>query len=167
MLTIVGGWESAVNTSQRGSGVFWAVSRFPGAGRSLEWVAAALGLGVPYLGVCLGHQALGVLLGAELVRAERPVHGEAHDIRHRGQGLFADLPDPAPFTRYHSLLLTKLPASLSLEAWTEEGLAMAVAHRSSPAWGVQFHPESMLSPFGLTLLANFLELGDGRAAHRR
>ncbi len=135
------------------------------AGRTLEWVRAALEDGVPFLGVCLGHQALGVALGGVLERAPRPVHGEAHPVRHVGRGVFAGLPDPAPFTRYHSLHLRALPPVLERLAWTEDGVVMGVGHRSRPAWGVQFHPESMLSPYGLELLANFLEV-DRAAAGR-
>ncbi len=127
-----------------------------GSGRLLDWVAAALRRRQPLLGVCLGHQALGVALGARLERTPRPVHGEAHTVRHHGDGLFAGLPDPALFTRYHSLHLRDLPTDLRLTAWTDDGLVMAVAHRALPAYGVQFHPESMLSAGGLDLLANFL-----------
>jgi len=126
------------------------------SGRLLDWVTAALRRRQPLLGVCLGHQALGVALGARLERTPRPVHGEAHTVRHGGEGLFAGLPDPALFTRYHSLHLRDLPPDLRLTAWTEDGLVMAVAHRALPAYGVQFHPESMLSAGGLDLLANFL-----------
>ncbi len=126
------------------------------SGRLLDWVPAVLHRRQPLLGVCLGHQALGVALGARLERTPRPVHGEAHTVRHRGDGLFAGLPDPALFTRYHSLHLRDLPADLRLTAWTDEGLVMAVAHHALPAFGVQFHPESMLSTGGLVLLANFL-----------
>lgn len=128
------------------------------AGHLLAWVKAALSAGIPFLGICLGHQALGVALGAHLERAPRPVHGEDHRIYHFGDGLFAGIPSPARFTRYHSLHLTMLPAMLEQQAWTEDGLTMAIAHRQLPAWGVQFHPESMLSPHGLILLANFLAL---------
>ena len=126
---------------------------------------------LPFLGVCLGHQALGVHCGARLRRAPRPVHGEDHLMRHTGRGVFAGLPDPAPFTRYNSLVLDELPDELTVEAWSHPddgliapavarsvGLVMAVAHRELPAWGVQFHPESMFSPHGLDLLANFLAM---------
>jgi anthranilate synthase/aminodeoxychorismate synthase-like glutamine amidotransferase len=132
------------------------------SGAILEWVAGALERRLPFLGVCLGHQALGVALGAPLVRAPRPIHGEAHPIHHTGRGLFAGIASPELFTRYHSLCLAELPANLTREAWTadESGgeVVMAVTHTDAPAWGVQFHPESMLSRAGLALLANFLEM---------
>ena len=128
--------------------------------------------GLPFLGVCLGHQALGVGRGARLRRAPRPVHGESHLMRHSGRGVLAGIPDPAPFTRYNSLILDDLPDDLTVEARSDpddgrrvpkpggadDSLIMAIAHRELPAWGVQFHPESMLSPHGLDLLANFLEM---------
>nr|WP_245537202.1 chorismate-binding protein [Thermus igniterrae] len=127
------------------------------AGRVLEWTQAALRAGIPFLGVCLGHQALGVALGAELYR-ENPVHGEAHAIHHTGEALFAGLPDPLPFARYHSLALRRLPPSLRLLAWTQDGVPMALWDGRA-AYGVQFHPESILSPWGMELLARFLEVG--------
>ncbi len=126
------------------------------SGRLLDWIEAALRERCPLLAVCLGHQALGVALGARLDRAARPVHGEAHIVHHDGEGLFAGLPQPALLTRYHSLHLRDLPPDLRLTAWTDDGLVMAVAHRDLPACGVQFHPESMLSAAGFDLLANFL-----------
>jgi len=135
------------------------------SGAILLWVAVALARRQPFLGVCLGHQALGVALGAPLIRAPRPIHGEAHPIHHTGRGLFAGIASPELFTRYHSLCLTELPASLTREAWTDDDkggdVVMAVAHTELPAWGVQFHPESMLSRAGLALLANFLETRGG------
>lgn len=128
------------------------------SGALLAWVAAALAEGVPLLGICLGHQALGVALGARLARAPRPVHGEAHAVRHEGSGLFRGMPSPLPFTRYHSLRLTDLPAELAVTATTEDDVVMAVSHVTLPAHGVQFHPESMLSLSGLELLDRFLEI---------
>ena len=140
------------------------------AGRTLDWVAAALDGARPFLGVCLGHQALGVQRGARLRRAPRPC--TARTISCVTQSRHAcRRTDPAPFTRYNSLVLEEVPAVLTVEAWShpddgrrvpqpggaDGGLVMAIAHRERPAWGVQFHPESMLSPHGLDLLANFLE----------
>ncbi|WP_243089875.1 chorismate-binding protein [Thermus neutrinimicus] len=125
------------------------------AGRVLEWTRKALEEGIPFLGVCLGHQALGVALGAELYQ-ERPVHGEAHPIFHSGEGLFAGLPNPLPFARYHSLALRNLPRGVRLLAWTGDGVPMAIWD-GRRAYGVQFHPESILSPWGMELLVRFLE----------
>jgi anthranilate synthase/aminodeoxychorismate synthase-like glutamine amidotransferase len=127
------------------------------AGRVLEWTKRALEEGIRFLGVCLGHQALGVALGAELYR-EAPVHGEAHPIHHAGEALFRGLPNPLPFARYHSLALRRLPPALRLLAWTEDGVPMAIWD-GKVAFGVQFHPESILSPWGMELLARFLEVG--------
>jgi len=127
------------------------------AGRVLEWTEKALAEGIPFLGVCLGHQALGVALGAELYR-EAPVHGEAHLIYHGGEALFLGLPNPLPFARYHSLALRRLPPGLRLLAWTGDGVPMAIWD-GRRAFGVQFHPESILSPWGMELLARFLEVG--------
>ncbi|TBH21787.1 chorismate-binding protein [Thermus thermamylovorans] len=127
------------------------------AGRVLEWTQRALAEGIPFLGVCLGHQALGVALGAALYR-ERPVHGEAHPVYHGGEALFAGFPNPLPFARYHSLALRDLPPGVRLLAWTGEGVPMALWD-GRRAFGVQFHPESILSPWGMELLARFLEVG--------
>lgn len=134
------------------------------AGRVLEWTQKALEAGLPLLGVCLGHQALGVLLGGELYR-ERPVHGEAHLVFHRGVGIFRGLPSPLLFTRYHSLAV-KDPKAFVL-AWTvaspsgehrEDGVIQALWD-GKVAYGVQFHPESLLSEWGIVLLDRFLEVG--------
>ena len=116
---------------------------------------------VPILGVCLGHQAIGEVFGGRVARARRPLHGHATDIRHDGTGLFAGLPDPLPVGRYHSLIVEPTPAmdaALSVDARSAEGEIMALSHRSLPIWGVQFHPESVLTPSGLALLRNFLVL---------
>jgi len=127
------------------------------AGNSEALVRAAAGV-VPLLGVCLGHQALGEVYGARVVRAERLMHGKTSEILHNGDGLFAGIPSPFTATRYHSLILepASVAAPLDLIAWTEEGEVMAVRHREQPTWGVQFHPESILTPCGKDLLANFL-----------
>ncbi|AKU90550.1 chorismate-binding protein [Vulgatibacter incomptus] len=128
------------------------------AGRTLEWIGASLEAGLPLLGVCLGHQALGVALGARLGRASRPVHGVAERVAHAGRGIFEALPSPASFARYHSLSLHELPPGVELEAWAEDGSCMAISARDRRAWGVQFHPESILSTHGMELLSAFLEL---------
>jgi len=115
---------------------------------------------VPILGVCLGHQALGVAYGGEVVRAPEPRHGKTSEIRHAGVAIFRKLPDPFLATRYHSLVVRResLPAELLVTAWTEDGLIMGLQHKSRPHFGVQFHPESYLTNRGKDLLANFLEL---------
>ena len=130
-----------------------------GAGSTLAVLGAMLPR-VPVLGVCLGHQALGALLGGRVVRASRPVHGKASPVYHDGRTLYHGLPNPFPAGRYHSLVVADegLPAELAVSAYTSEGEIMGLRHRSLPAEGVQFHPESVLSPEGTRLLRNFLDL---------
>ncbi|MCB0642499.1 MAG: aminodeoxychorismate/anthranilate synthase component II [Phaeodactylibacter sp.] len=112
---------------------------------------------VPMLGVCLGHQALGEFFGAELVRAQKPMHGKTSLIKHQGHPLFASLPTSFEVMRYHSLILEAIPVEiLEVLAVTEEGEVMAIAHRQFPLIGIQFHPESILSPHGLQILSNWL-----------
>jgi anthranilate synthase component II len=115
---------------------------------------------IPLLGVCLGHQALGQAVGGKVVRAPEPMHGKLSSIHHDGTGVFAGLPNPFRATRYHSLVVERssLPNTLRVTAWTEDGLVMGVAHREQPLHGVQFHPESIASVGGHSLLKNFLEL---------
>jgi anthranilate synthase component II len=120
---------------------------------------------VPLLGVCLGHQAIGVSFGAEVDRAPAPRHGKTSEIRHTGSGLFAGLPNPFEATRYHSLEVREdsLPSELEAVAWSlDDGLVMALRHRELPYWGVQFHPESVLTTAGPRLVGNFLALCAGR-----
>ena len=134
------------------------------AGRSMEMIAAAEEAGLPLLGVCLGHQAIAARHGGTVERAPAPRHGKTSAIRHDGTGLFSGLPSPLTAGRYHSLVVREagLPADLRVTAWSEEGLVMGLAHRSKPVFGVQFHPESVLTPEGEKLLANFLSIGAGR-----
>jgi anthranilate synthase component 2 len=129
------------------------------AGVSNDAILALSGK-VPVLGVCLGHQCLAYALGGEVVRAGRIMHGKTSPIIHQGRGLFAGLSNPFPATRYHSLIVKKesLPAELELVAWTPEGEIMGLKHRQHETWGVQFHPESILTDEGLALIANFLTL---------
>jgi len=131
-------------------------SRPERAGISVELVRE-LGPTVPMLGVCLGHQAIGVAYGATVVRVP-PVHGKAWPIHHAGAGAFADLPTPISAARYHSLAIERdsLPAELELTAWSADGLVMGVRHRSHPVEGVQFHPESILTEDGEALMTAFL-----------
>jgi anthranilate synthase/aminodeoxychorismate synthase-like glutamine amidotransferase len=127
------------------------------AGCSVD-VIQAFGAELPTLGVCLGHQAIGVAYGGRVVRAERPMHGRTSLVRHRRSGLFRDIPSPLTACRYHSLVLDRasLPTCLDVTAWTDDGTVMGIAHREWPVFGVQFHPESILTEAGSELLANFL-----------
>jgi len=127
------------------------------AGRSLETIAAAEREGIPLLGVCLGHQAIGALHGGCVERAAAPRHGKTSRVLHDGSELFSGIPNPFEAGRYHSLIVREegLPAELLVTARSDDGYVMALAHRSSPVFGVQFHPESVLTPDGETLLANF------------
>ena len=128
------------------------------AGCCLEVVRRYAGQ-IPMLGVCLGHQTIAQALGGRIVRAE-PMHGKASAVLHRGEGLFAGLPTPFAAGRYHSLVVEprSLPPCLEVTAWTEDGTIMGLAHREATVYGVQFHPESILTEAGYPLLANFLRL---------
>jgi len=114
----------------------------------------------PILGVCLGHQAIGQAFGGEIVRAPTPMHGKVCRISHNARGLFRGLNGPFRATRYHSFVIARdsAPAALEISAESDDGLIMAVAHRSLPVYGVQFHPESIESEHGRIVLGNFLEL---------
>ncbi|GAB3545804.1 anthranilate synthase/aminodeoxychorismate synthase-like glutamine amidotransferase [Actinopolyspora lacussalsi] len=113
---------------------------------------------IPILGVCLGHQSIGAAFGAEVVRGD-PVHGKTSKIEHDGSGVFAALPNPLSSTRYHSLVVdpASIPEDLVVNAWSSEGVVMGLRHREHPTFGMQFHPESVLSVEGKQLMANFLE----------
>lgn len=116
---------------------------------------------IPLLGVCLGHQAIGAAFGGRVARAGRPLHGQATPITHGGQGLFAGLPSPMQVGRYHSLIVTPEPGmaeTLTVDAVSAEGEVMALSHTRHPTWGIQFHPESVLTEHGHALFGNFLEL---------
>ncbi len=125
----------------------------PGPGRpeeahlALEAIRAFAGR-LPILGICLGHQCLALAFGGQVGRAPQPVHGKVSAIHHAGRGLFQGLPDPFEAGRYHSLTVTGLPECLEATAWSEEGLVMGLRHRSLPLGGLQFHPDSFLTPLG-------------------
>ncbi len=113
---------------------------------------------IPLLGVCLGHQSLGQVFGGRVVRAPTPMHGKTSLMYHQGQGVFRNLPQPFEANRYHSLIVERdsLPNILEITAETDDGLIMGLRHRSFPVEGVQFHPESIMTPVGKDLLRNFL-----------
>jgi anthranilate synthase component II len=115
---------------------------------------------IPILGVCLGHQSIGEAFGGKVVRSGYLMHGKTSPIHHNGKGLFKGLPDPFQATRYHSLVVERstFPDCLEITAWVEEGEVMGLQHKELPIWGVQFHPESILTEGGMDILRNFLEM---------
>lgn len=137
----------------------------PGPGRPEDAgicpeVVRELGEATPILGVCLGHQCIAQVFGGDVVRAEKLMHGKTSMIRHSNRGLFQGLPQPLEATRYHSLVvkLESFPETLEITATADDGEIMGLQHREFPIHGVQFHPESILTPEGKDLLANFLRL---------
>ena len=130
------------------------------AGLCLDLIAAAAASGMPILGVCLGHQAIGQAFGGKVVRAPLPVHGKLASVHHNARGLFRGINGPFQATRYHSLVVERssLPPELEITAELDDGLIMGLAHRELPVHGVQFHPESILSEHGHALLQNFLDI---------
>ena len=129
------------------------------AGISVEVIRAFAGR-IPILGVCLGHQSIGYAFGGRVVKSATLMHGKTSPILHDGEGLFAGLPNPFSATRYHSLVVERdsLPEDLEVTAWVAEGEIMGMRHRTLPLWGVQFHPESILTECGMDILRNFLQL---------
>ncbi|HEY2103199.1 MAG TPA: aminodeoxychorismate/anthranilate synthase component II [Chthoniobacterales bacterium] len=129
------------------------------AGISCE-IIRQFGARIPILGVCLGHKCIGEVFGAEIVRAPKLMHGKTSAITHNGKGVFQNLGQPFEATRYHSLVVKResLPDSLTIVAESDDGEIMGLTHRSLPIYGVQFHPESILTRDGTKLLANFLTL---------
>lgn len=128
------------------------------AGLSNE-IIRTFGPEMPLLGVCLGHQCIGHVFGGEVVQNYRMMHGKTSPIHHNGKGLFMDMPNPFKATRYHSLVIKHetMPACLEITAQTQEGEVMGVRHKTLPIWGIQFHPESILTENGQTILKNFLK----------
>jgi para-aminobenzoate synthetase component II len=139
------------------------------AGVSVAMVDACASRGLPLLGVCLGHQAIGVAYGATVTRAPELLHGKTSEVRHAGVGVLAGLPNPFTATRYHSLAVVAatLPAQIEVTARTRSGVVMALRHRSLPIEGVQFHPESVLTQAGHLLLANWLAVCGEPGARER
>lgn len=126
------------------------------AGISLD-IVHALGDRIPILGVCLGHQVIGQAYGGKIIRAKKPMHGKKSLIMHHGQAIFKDIPSPLMVGRYHSLVVSKdaLPSCLVITAESPDGEIMALAHKKYPVYGVQFHPESIMTAYGYALLKNF------------
>ncbi|MCS6876626.1 MAG: aminodeoxychorismate/anthranilate synthase component II [Aquificaceae bacterium] len=119
---------------------------------------------IPILGVCLGHQSIGYAFGASIVRAKNLMHGKTSQISHTGEGIFEGLKNPFTAVRYHSLVIDRstLPDCLKVTAWSDDGEIMGIQHRDYPLFGVQFHPESILSEEGMRLLENFLKIAKGK-----
>ena len=117
---------------------------------------------IPILGVCLGHQAIGAAFGGNVVRSVSLMHGKTSPICHDGKDIFAGLPDPFQATRYHSLIVDRptLPDCLKTTAWVDNGEIMGLSHRQLPVWGIQFHPESILTENGMEMLDNFLRISE-------
>ena len=123
-----------------------------------EEVIRQLGGEIPILGICLGHQAIGEVFGGRVVRAGEIVHGKASPIRHSGTGLYRDLPNPTEVARYHSLIIARenLPDVLDVTSQLDDGTIMGVRHKTLPIEGIQFHPESILTPEGRRMMQNYL-----------
>ena len=138
------------------------------AGISVETVTT-LGGTIPLLGVCLGHQSIGVAYGGTVIRAPYLMHGKVSDVHHDGTGLFAGMKKPFTATRYHSLIIEResCPDCLEITATTEDGIIMGVRHETDPVFGVQFHPESILTDGGKILLRNFLDFAEAFTAENR
>jgi para-aminobenzoate synthetase len=168
MIAVIGGVEPVVIANDacawRELGGFDRVVISPGPGTPAR--ARDVGIArdavrfaeVPTLGVCLGHQAIAYEFGARVIHAPEPVHGRASAIFHDGGALFCDVPQGFAAIRYHSLMVANLPDALERIAWTSDGVIMGLRHRTRPLWGVQFHPESIGSEHGATIVRNFLEL---------
>ncbi|MEJ6018590.1 aminodeoxychorismate/anthranilate synthase component II [Corynebacterium sp. H113] len=133
------------------------------AGQTPAMVRACTDAGIPTLGVCLGHQAIGEVFGADVVRADELLHGKTSQVTHDGTGVLRAVPSPFVATRYHSLMVdpATLPDELIPTAWTASGMLMAMRHRDVPIHGVQYHPESVLTQFGHRMLANWLTEAGG------
>lgn len=149
---------SVIQAIQGYSGV--VISPGPGnpadAGISVSLAGACIRRGIPLLGICLGHQALALACGGRVERVA-PMHGKIAQVRHDGSGLFVGMTTPMAATRYHSLAVSHLPPSLVANAWSDDGIVMAMRHASAPAHGIQFHPESIATPRGNALIAAFVE----------
>ena len=119
-----------------------------------------LGSSIPILGVCLGHQAIATAYGGIVTRSRYPQHGKSSNIKHINSGIFSNIPSPMQVARYHSLIVSaeEIPDNIKVTAWSIEGEIMALQHKKFPVWGVQFHPESILTPSGKQIIENFLSM---------
>ncbi len=138
-----------------------AIILSPGPGRPKDAgvskkVIETFGTSIPILGVCLGHQAIGEVFGATISHSKKAIHGKVSPVFHRQKGLFDAIPMPFEAARYHSLSVFHCPSSLEITAWTEDGTIMGLQHRVYPIMGVQFHPESILTPWGQDIIKNFI-----------
>jgi len=129
------------------------------SGLSVE-IIRAFGANTPLLGVCLGHQCIGSAYGGRIIKMDRVWHGKTSEIHHNGENVFKNIPNPFVATRYHSLILEKdtCPDALEVTAWTDDGTIMGLRHKTHPVYGVQFHPESILTNEGKKILHNFIDL---------
>jgi anthranilate synthase component II len=128
------------------------------AGICIDLIKLAAKAGKPLLGVCLGHQSIGAAFGARVLRAPLPMHGKVSLVTHQSSDIFAGIPSPFNATRYHSLIIDDLPAELIVTASTADNIVMAVRHATLPIFGIQFHPESVMTEHGLAILKNFIEV---------
>lgn len=115
---------------------------------------------IPIIGICLGHQIIANAFGSNIIKAPMPMHGKISKIRHSQSGIFTNLPTPLKVTRYHSLIIDKVPDDFIITATTNDGIIMAIEHKSLPIYGVQFHPGAYLTECGLTLLENFVRINE-------
>ena len=136
--------------------------KYPGLKAEGKLARAAVSVGKPVLGVCLGHQVLGHCAGATVEKGARPMHGKVTRVHHRGTGLFAGLPEEFNVTRYHSLVVREdtLPADYQVDCVADDGTVMALSHRTLPMYGVQFHPEAVLTEYGHEMLENFCRMAE-------
>jgi anthranilate synthase component II len=136
------------------------------AGITIELIRAAGDAGIPVLGVCLGHQAIGQVYGGDVIYAPSLMHGKTSMIQHNGAGIFAGLTEPFEATRYHSLVVdaATLPPTLEVTAQTSDGIIMGLNHKTLPVFGIQFHPESVMTLAGPAMIRNWLRVVDTRAA---
>ena len=165
--TVVRNDEVTADEASKYDGVL--ISPGPGtpdkAGISIEMINYCAQNSIPLFGVCLGHQAIGAAFGGKIVRAQQIMHGKTSDITHTNSDVFKGLPSPYTVIRYHSLAIERasIPECLAITAQTADGEIMGVRHKTLPVYGVQFHPESILSEHGHALLRNFLELDEIKA----